>query len=282
MVTGMSGAGKSVAMSALEDIGYFCIDNVPPKLISRFLELCYTSDVDKIAVGVDTRSFAGFGDFTQVLMDFTQRQINMNILFIDANDTVLLNRYKENRRSHPLLNDNGVSSVPLALIKEREILKPILEQAEYVIDTSYTTVKQLKNSIKDFFGDDSTGLKVQLISFGFKHGMPREPDLMFDVRCLPNPFYVPELREETGLNPDVKNYVFNSDESHLLMEKLEELIDFTYPLYEKEGKTRLVIAIGCTGGKHRSVAFASGLTEHLKKQGIPATVSHRDIDISNR
>ena len=280
IVTGMSGSGKSIAMDALEDLGYYCVDNVPPQLLRSFVELNQGGEGHhgKMALGIDTRSHDAFGDFSDALENLKKQNISMKILFLDASDQVLLNRYKENRRKHPLVQ-RDIKSIQQAISKEREILFDVKQSANFIVDTSKTSAKQLKHQIVEIFSKEGFGsMMVHCISFGFKYGIPLEPDLVFDVRCLPNPYYLPELRHKTGLDKEVKDYVMSFPESVALEEKLFDLIDFMYPLYEKEGRLRLVIAIGCTGGKHRSVTFVEALSKHLEKKNISTVVLHRDIE----
>lgn len=281
IISGMSGAGKSTAMKALEDVGYFCVDNVPPVMLIKFAELNQSSTGygDKMAIGVDTRSFREYYEFASCLEELTKNGVKYRMIFIDANNTVLLNRYKENRRSHPLLMSGDNTMLEDAISNERMILEPIRNSTEYLVDSSAMSVRQLKEHISDIVltvGESS--LEVQCMSFGFKYGLPIEADIVYDVRCLPNPFYIPELKLKTGLDKEVSDYVLDSDVSRSLLAKLVDIIDFSYPLYEKEGKSRLVIAMGCTGGQHRSVTFAQAIAEHLEQKGVRAGIYHRDME----
>lgn len=280
VITGMSGAGKSVVVDAVEDAGYFCIDNIPPKLLVTFAQLLESSSqkYSKVAVVCDIRSGRGFENFFDYLNELKNVGFSYKIFFIDANDTVLIRRYKETRRVHPMLNDNG-GSLSQSIIKEREKLTAIKGVADYYLDSSDLTAAQCKTRVAQLLDDSvDSSLNVHCMSFGFKHGMPTDCDLMFDVRCLPNPFYIPELREHTGLEESICDYVMQFDESKELLNKLCDMLDFLIPLYIKEGKRQLVIGFGCTGGRHRSVCFAENLHRYLSgKENLSLTVSHRDI-----
>ena len=279
IITGLSGAGKSRVVDALEDIGYFCVDNMPPKLMPTFAQLLLNSRErrDKVAIVTDIRVGGSFGDLFNALVELREMNCSPKILFVDASDDVLIRRYKETRRKHPLLEKyNG--SITEALAAEREILEPAKSIADYIIDSSYMTPTECKNRVCEMFMENPrNALKVHCISFGFKYGIPNDSDLLFDVRCLPNPFYVSELKEHTGLEAPVKDYVLKWEEAQGLAAKLCDLMDYLIPLYNKEGKSQLVISVGCTGGRHRSVAFAQLLKEHLDKLGCIATVHHRDM-----
>lgn len=279
IVTGLSGAGKSRAVDALEDIGFFCIDNMPPKLITSFATIAMQSDgkLSKVAVVTDTRGGEMFNDFQSELDLLGDVGIAFKLLFLDCSDQVLMTRYKETRRKHPLI-DGRNSSVESAVARERKLLSYARERADYVIDTSHLSAMQLKERISGLFLDNvASGLLITCMSFGFKYGAPREADLVFDVRCLPNPFYVDALKQKTGLDPEVSGYVMAWPQSQELLSKLYDLIDFLIPLYLKEGKSQLTIAFGCTGGKHRSVTFAERIYAHLLSKGDRAVVTHRDI-----
>ena len=279
IITGLSGAGKSRVVDALEDIGYFCVDNMPPKLMPTFAQLLLNSRErrDKVAIVTDIRVGGSFGDLFNALVELREMNCSPKILFVDASDDVLIRRYKETRRKHPLLEKyNG--SITEALAAEREILEPAKSIADYIIDSSYMTPTECKNRVCEMFMENPrNALKVHCISFGFKYGIPNDSDLLFDVRCLPNPFYVSELKEHTGLEAPVKDYVLKWEEAQGLAAKLCDLMDYLIPLYNKEGKSQLVISVGCTGGRHRSVVFAQLLKEHLDKLGCIATVHHRDM-----
>ncbi len=279
IVTGMSGAGKSQAVHALEDIGFYCVDNIPPMLIRPFVDLSSRggSELEKVAMITDVRGGALFQDVSRVLQELREHNVSFKILFLDATDEVLIRRYKENRRRHPLCDTQNVS-IAQAVRRERELLRVLRDQADFVLDTSQTSIAQLKQNLFNIFlGDISQGLNIQCMSFGFKYGAATEADLVFDVRCLPNPYYIDELRPLTGLDDAIQEYVMDSEVSKGYMERLMSLIDFCVPLYCNEGKSQLVVAIGCTGGKHRSVTFAELIYKHLKDKGYRVSVNHRDI-----
>jgi len=279
IVTGLSGAGKSRAVDALEDIGFFCVDNLPPTLISRFAEMARQSEgkLSKVAVVTDTRGGEMFKSLQAELEAMQTLGIPFKLLFLDCSDQILMRRYKETRRKHPLIAPEN-ASVEQAVAQERQLLSYAKGRADYIIDTSHLSSMQLKERICGLFLEDiSSGLLINCMSFGFKYGAPAEADLVFDVRCLPNPFYVDALREKTGLNPEVSSYVMDSPVSVELFERLASLVDFLLPHYRKEGKSQLTIGFGCTGGKHRSVTFAQKMYDHLVKQGDRAVVNHRDI-----
>lgn len=279
IVTGLSGAGKSVAVDAMEDIGFYCVDNIPPKLIPIFYELCQQAKegFERVAVVTDIRGRDLFAMLSESLRRLKEEGKEYKILFLDASDLVLINRFKETRRKHPLL-DHSLTSLEQAVKVERGVLKEVREVSHYIIDTSYLAPSQLKERVAALFlGDASEAMVVHCVSFGFKHGAPSEADLIFDVRCLPNPFYVPELKKLTGLDEDVRDYVLKWEETKGFIERWLPLIDYMIPLYCREGKSQLVIAIGCTGGHHRSVALAQLLYDHLINDGKRASVNHRDI-----
>ena len=274
IITGVSGAGKSRAADVLEDIGFFCVDNMPPALIPKFVELCLQSNgkIDKVAIVTDVRG----GDLFSGLGKLIDQDGAYKILFLDADDAVLMRRFKETRRKHPLSQPGG--TIQEALSNERRLLRPARERADYMIDTSNLSPAQLKERLTVLFtGNNQTALMVNCMSFGFKYGPAIEGDLVFDVRCFPNPFYVDSLKKLTGLDAAVKDYVFSSDVTRTFIKKLFDLIDFLIPHYIEEGKSQLVVAIGCTGGKHRSVAIAESLYHHLLDKGIQTAVNHRDI-----
>lgn len=277
IITGMSGAGKSNAANALEDVGYYCIDNMPPSLIPPFAELARRGNghLTKIAIVTDTRGGELFSELDPVLKSLKKNGFKYKLLFLDAVDETLVRRYKETRRKHPLGAD-----IPLkdAVLKEREILRSIKEKADFVVDTTHTTANALKSRLKSLFSTELTSsLTIQCMSFGFKYGSVPEADLVFDVRCLPNPFYIDELRDLTGQDAPVRDFVLSSEKSEGLLEKLYSLLDYVVPLYCDEGKSQLVIAVGCTGGKHRSVVFAEKIYNHLLSSGHNLGVYHRDI-----
>jgi len=280
IVTGLSGSGKSRAMVALEDIGYFCIDNMPPELIPKIVEMCNdgkNEKLSKVAIATDIRSGEMFFTLNECLESLKDLGVTYKILFLDCLDAVLVKRYKETRRKHPL--DNGtVSGTEDAVKKERDLLKKVRESADYLVDTTYMSTAQLKERItKLFLGDKRKSMIVHCMSFGFKYGIPNEADLVFDVRCLPNPFYVEELKKKTGLDSDVYDFVMKWDQAQLFKDKLIDMIDTLLPMYIDEGKSQLVIAIGCTGGKHRSVVFSELINKHIFESGINTSINHRDI-----
>lgn len=283
IVTGLSGAGKSKVINALEDLGYFCVDNVPPQMLEKFAQLGQSSQgsAQKMAVVVDARGGEMFGDFAGSLVRLRDAGYPFRLLFLDADDGTLLRRYKEGRRRHPLLERSALT-VEDAIRRERELLRQARQEADFVFDTSLTTPAQLRERVVQTFLDSpAQGMLTQCISFGFKNGLPKEADLVFDVRCLPNPFYVPELRERTGLEAPVRDYIMAAPQSRELLRRLYDLTDFLVPLYVREGKSQLTIAVGCTGGRHRSVAFAQAIGEHLQSQGLPVAITHRDKDRTN-
>ncbi len=279
IVTGMSGAGKSLAVDVLEDIGFYCVDNMPPKLISKFAELCAQSNdkISRAAIVTDARGGILFDDVFAEIAHLKKQGYQCHILFLDASDEVLVRRFKETRRRHPL-TDMGSQTVEEAIATERKMLSRLYESADYIVNTSLMSPSQLRERIVGLFLEDrGRQMTVNCVSFGFKHGIPSDADLLFDVRCLPNPFYIDKLKNQTGLQKPVQDYIFKSEESVKLLQKLIDLLDFTIPLYQKEGKSQLVVAIGCTGGHHRSVAFAHKINEHLVLSGVHSTVIHRDI-----
>ena len=280
IVTGMSGSGKSAVVDALEDLGYFCADNLPPAIIPTIAQFVSKADNEqKIATVTDIRvGEKMFMEFSDVLKSLEEQNYNFKILFVDASDDVLVRRYKETRRKHPLL-DKCEGSLHSAIEKEREELLNIRIRADYIIDTSKSSVAECKQRVNELFLDNpDNALRIRCMSFGFKYGIPSDADLVFDVRCLPNPFYVPSMKYRTGLEKDVSDYVMNSEHSVNVLQKLNDLIDYMVPLYIEEGKSQLVIAIGCTGGRHRSVCFAEKIKENLMRIGYRVSVKHRDIE----
>lgn len=278
-MTGMSGAGKSQAVNALEDMGYYCVDNVPPSLIPKFVELPRESKgkIAKVALVVDVRSHGMFADFLACLEELKELRFQIKTVFLDCDDSVISTRYKETRRRHPLLSDE-VPSLADAIAKERELTAPARGIADYIINTSLLGTAQLKSRVRELFGTAEAGsMVVTCMSFGFKFGLPADSDLVFDVRCLPNPFYVPELKELAGTDPAVRDYVMSFSQSGELAAKIADMLDFLVPLYTDEGKSQLVISFGCTGGKHRSVVFAEHIAGRLGAGGVHVNTSHRDI-----
>lgn len=279
IVTGMSGAGKSGAANVLEDMGYYCVDNMPPALIVRFSEVCMQSGgkINKVAIVVDSRGGDLFSGLFESLEKLKQNNNNYRILFLDCDDDVLITRYKETRRKHPLC-ESGASSIEQAIHLERELLQPAKMKASYVIDTTLLTAAQLRDKIYDIFEYGvNTRLLINCMSFGFKYGLPSEADLVFDVRCLPNPFYIEELKQQTGKDKPVEDYVLKFEQSRTLLAKLNDLLEYLIPLYVEEGKSQLMIAIGCTGGKHRSVVFTEKIGSFLSDKGYRVVKNHRDI-----
>lgn len=280
VVTGMSGGGKSTVLKMLEDAGFYCVDNLPVSLIEKFAELISmpNSEISKVALGLDVRSDQSFRDATRVLEQLREKGYQFEILFMDAGDNALIKRYKETRRVHPLAADGRVED---GVKKERWVLKEIKRGADYVIDTSNLLTRELKEELDRIFVENGeyNSLMVTVMSFGFKHGIPADADLVFDVRFLPNPFYIDELKAKTGNDREVRDYVMSFGEAEEFLEKLTDMVRFLMPNYVKEGKYRLVIAIGCTGGKHRSVTLANELYRRMKdeeKYGIK--LFHRDIN----
>ena len=279
IITGMSGAGKSLAANYLEDMGFYCVDNIPPAIIPAFVSLSEmgNEELSSVAVVTDIRGGEMFSEISNTLDKLSQSNIDYKILFLDASDEVLVNRYRENRRKHPLCNESV--SLNEAVSIERKALLDIRSKADFVLDTSKLSAIELKKSISSLiFGNANEGFSVICKSFGFKYGTDSEADLIFDVRCLPNPFYIESLKKKTGLQSEVRDYIFGFEDSVIYKDKVLDLIDFTVPLYIKEGKSRLVISFGCTGGKHRSVTFAETLGDFLKSKGYNVAKVHRDIE----
>lgn len=279
VVTGMSGGGKSTALKMLEDAGYYCVDNLPVFLIEKFVELTAVpgGEISKVALGLDARAGQSFEDVTEVLMRLRRQGHKLEILFMEADDSVLNKRYKETRRIHPLAAEGRVED---GVAKERRLLESIRKKADYVIDTSHLLTRELKEELDRIFVENReyNNLMVTVLSFGFKYGIPTDADLVFDVRFLPNPFYIDELKQKTGNDKEVQDFVMASPEAGVFMEKLEDMIQFLIPNYVKEGKYGLVVAIGCTGGKHRSVTLAGELYRRMKDKGdYGLKLYHRDI-----
>ena len=275
----MSGAGKTSVLKFLEDINFFCVDNLPPALLPKFAELCYEQEgeIERVAMGIDIRGGRLFNDLFEVLSDLQSKGYEYEILFLDASDEVLIKRYKETRRSHPL-SRNG--SIQEGILKEREILRNVKTKATYIIDTSQALTRQLKEQINGIFVENKKheNLVITIQSFGFKYGIPTDSDLVFDVRFLPNPFYISELKELTGNDEPVSSYVMQFEESQIFLNKLVDMVEFLIPLYIKEGKNNLVISIGCTGGKHRSVTLANALYQALGQENHTLILQHHDIE----
>lgn len=265
ILTGMSGAGKSSALDALEDMGYFSIDNLPVPLLPKIVEMMQSTNehMHDVALSIDLRDRKFFSQLVPVINELiTEKEMRTSIVFLDASDSKLISRYKETRRSHPL-NDNVTLSE--AIQNERQLLKDVKRVSSYIIDTTNLSKKKLKENISNYLNyDRNEGFTVNVLSFGFKHEIPKDADIMFDVRFLPNPFYVEALRPKTGLDEDVYNYIMQFNDTDIFYNKFVELLNFTLPLYVKEGKTQLNIAIGCTGGQHRSVALAERISNYLR------------------
>lgn len=281
IVTGMSGGGKSTAMRMLEDVGFFCVDNLPVPLIEKFMELLVMpgNEISKAALGLDVRADQSFGDAMKILDRMRQNGFIFEVLFMDASDSTLVKRYKESRRVHPLCTPED-SRVEHGISKEREILTEMKKKADYIIDTFKLLTRELKEEIDRIFvkNGEYNNLIISIMSFGFKHGIPADADLVFDVRFLPNPFYIDELKYMTGNDKGVQEYVMGFPEAGQFMDKLEDMLRFLIPNYIKEGKYQLVVAIGCTGGKHRSVTLANELYRRMKDKGnYGLTISHRDV-----
>ena len=278
IVTGLSGAGKSMAVNALEDIGFFCIDNLPAGLVSRLIDFAQQGEnqLNRVAVVLDVRGLRTVQDVDAALAALDEKKVEYEILFLDAADAVIRRRYKETRRQHPFSLSAGLT-IQDAIAREREVLQPLRERARYVIDTSLLSAAQNRERICSLFlNRGQSAMALTIMSFGFKSGLPQEADIVFDVRCLPNPFYVPELKNLTGLDQPVVDYVMQAPESQEFLRRLQSLLEYALPLYVKEGKSQLVIAVGCTGGKHRSITFARLLGEYCQKLGYAPSVQHRD------
>ncbi|WP_027937158.1 RNase adapter RapZ [Anaeroarcus burkinensis] len=278
IITGMSGAGKTQAVRALEDLGYFCVDNLPPALIPKFAELCSQSagKVSRIALVVDIRGREFFDTLAQVLEEMEKQGQIYEVLFLEASDEVLIRRYKESRRRHPLAAQGRVSD---GIVRERARLEPIRGKATHVIDTTGMATTKLREKLTSLFatGAQMQRMSITVVSFGFKHGLPLDADMVFDVRFLPNPFYVENLRRKSGVTPEVGEYIAKWPVSQQFQERLWSFVDYLIPHYVDEGKSHLIIAIGCTGGMHRSVYIAQKLYERLRNHGYKITIEHRDI-----
>lgn len=282
MVTGMSGGGKSTAMRLLEDMGYYCVDNLPIQLIDKFVELLSTpnTEITKVAIGVDVRTDQSFARVEKTLSCLRQNGMVFEVLFMDASDAVLVKRYKESRRMHPLCSAEN-PRIEDGIEKERKILQQVKKDADYVIDTSKLLTRELKEELDRIFvkNEEYSSLMINILSFGFKHGIPADADLVFDVRFLPNPYYEDELRPLTGMDESVFNYVMDNETARIFANKLEDMVEFLIPKYAQEGKTSLVIAVGCTGGKHRSVTIARELYSRIARNGeYGFRLEHRDVD----
>lgn len=283
IITGVSGAGKSQVVKYLEDLGFFCVDNLPPALIPKFAEICYQSKskMDKIALVIDIRGGELFKDLFSGLTALIEAGFTYEILFLEASDEVLIKRFKESRRSHPLAPEGRLAK---GIKEERKILQEIKNKANHIVDTSNLSTRQLKEQILNIFveGKSFEGIIISIISFGFKYGTPIDCDLVFDVRFIPNPYYIDSMRRYTGKHENVRDFVLNCTETETFLNKLNDMLEFLIPNYIKEGKSQLVIGIGCTGGKHRSVAIADSLYKTLESKQHRVIVDHRDIEKDNR
>ena len=279
IISGMSGAGKSKAASFLEDAGFYTVDNMPPVLMPKFAELCMAGNgrYDRVALVNDVRGGESFDDFFAALDTLKRMNCPYTLLFLDASRETIIKRYKETRRNHPLADETA--SLEEADRLEREILAPVRARADHIIDTTALSTAKLRGEILRLFdtGETKGGMHVNVVSFGFKYGLPIEADLVFDVRFLPNPFYVPELRQQTGLDNGVRDYLAQFPETEQFLTHLRQMIGFLLPLYVEEGKSALVIAVGCTGGQHRSVAVTRALAEFIRQQGYQVSENHRDM-----
>lgn len=276
IVTGMSGAGKSSVLKMLEDAGYFCVDNLPIQLVKKFVRLIMQGNQDKVALGIDIRSGQALKELGNVLTDITKSGYHYEILFLDCSQEVLIKRYKETRRSHPL---SEMGRVEKGISIERERLEFLRKRADVIIDTTHLLIRDLKAQINRIYVDDEkfSNFFITVLSFGFKYGIPVDSDLVFDVRFLPNPFYIAELKKLTGLEAPVRDFVMEAPAATEFLSKLEDMLTFLIPHYIEEGKNQLVISIGCTGGKHRSVTLVGELAERLKNTEYGIKVEHRDI-----
>ncbi|MEY7999176.1 RNase adapter RapZ [Clostridium sp. Mt-5] len=286
IVTGLSGAGKTQAVRNLEDLGFFCVDNLPPTLIPKFAEACYQTDgkIDKIALVIDIRGGQFFDDIFESLNYIKREGYKYEILFLDASDEVLVKRFKESRRKHPLAPDGRILK---GILMERNRLRDIKDRADNIIDTSKLATRELREEITKIYSEEGqieTQLMITVLSFGFKYGIPVDSDLVFDVRFLPNPFYISELKRYSGKDKPVIDYIMNFKETLVFIDKLEDMLEFLIPNYLKEGKRQLIVSIGCTGGRHRSVTIANAIYSRLKANGHKVNIDHRDIeeDVNNK
>ena len=280
IITGMSGAGKSRAADVLEDLDFYCVDNMPAELMPMFARLCMATKgrYEKVALVTDVREKNGFGELLHILDGFDELEFDYKILYMDADVKTLVRRYKETRRPHPLAQDG--ESLESSIRREEKLLEPIKKRSDYIIDTGSLTLGMLQNRLYSIFAEDGQkkSVTVNVVSFGYKFGIPTDADLVFDVRFLPNPFYVDDLRTMSGMDEPVKDYIFSSSSAGDFLKMLYEMVDYLLPLYAEEGKLSLNIAVGCTGGRHRSVAVAGALYDHLKKYGAKVTFTNRDMD----
>ena len=279
IVTGMSGAGKSRVIEAMEDVGYYCVDNMPLDFISKFAKICKSAQgkMSRVAIVTDIRSGAAFDELTQEISELKKSGLNCRIIFLDASESAIIRRYKETRRRHPLIEILPKSPIDEIIEYERQALMPLMDAADDIIDTSTLTASQLKDRVIKMFAQGQKSIIVSVMSFGFKYGVPPEADMVFDARCLPNPYYELELRDYSGLDFPVREFVFKSDCANEYMEKICDMTGFLMPLFMEEGKSSLMTAIGCTGGRHRSVAMAEKLAAYLNEIGYECEIYHRDI-----
>lgn len=281
IISGMSGAGKTSALHIMEDIGYYCVDNIPTSLLQTLYKLCKDSSdkaMKRVAVVVDVRGNGDYEVMYDDLENFKKNNEGVRILYIDAKVDSLIVRYKETRRRHPLTERLRDGSVAAAVKEEQRLLVPVKTLADYSIDTTFMSIKQLRERIISMFLENSSNsIMLTFMSFGFKYGIPLESDLIIDVRCLPNPFYIAELKEHTGLEKCIQDYVLDSEETQEFVKRLIDWLDYSLPLYLKEGKSELVVGIGCTGGKHRSVTIAELLDNYFMEKGYKCIVQHRDV-----
>ena len=279
IISGLSGGGKSKAASFLEDMGFYIVDNMPAAMMMKFAEFCAAGNgrYNRVAMVYDVRTADTFDEFLEVLDTLRQQKYNCKLLFLEAEVEAIIKRYKETRRMHPLQEQAG--TLEAAVNREIDMMAPVRVQADVVINSSNYSTARLRGELLRLFGDsrEAGEMIVSLVSFGFKHGLPMEADLVFDVRFMPNPFYIDALRPKTGLDQGVRDYVFSFQETEQFLEKLRDLLGFVLPLYQEEGKTVLVIAIGCTGGHHRSVAVTHALAEYIRNLGYQVTENHRDM-----
>ena len=280
IVSGLSGAGKSTVMSVLEDSGFFCVDNLPPQLIPKFAELCLagTGAYERVAMACDIRGGETFEGLFQALDALREMQFDYRILFLEADTKTIIKRYQETRRGHPLLAEEG--GLLQAVERERQAMEAVRQRADYVIDTTALSARKLRDRVLETCMPGQQRryeMSIAVTSFGFKYGIPLEADLVFDVRFLPNPFYVEQLRGQTGLDDGVRDYVFSYPQARQFLERLTDMVDFLLPQFLEEGKSQLVIAVGCTGGRHRSVAVTHALAQHIRAQGYAAGENHRDM-----